>query len=489
MCLFILFFYLLFVCVWFGFCVARFLILLFMHSGFLEFASSKLCLVVPCGLLITVLSSCTVFASWLFPSASVQFRPQNRDLGMVMREVDEDLAIFLGIQSVEMEKKNDHLLVEESLQFDDDFKCAETCLVGAADDFLSLEMEMRDHDWLLKQPDTSLNPSQDADAQVCVASQTNGSNGEVEIPLKSELDVTITASASESSSTLSSVECCTAVSRKPLSSSSVCRAATPTGRASGKSRPTRSSTPTTSRAALLPSSRPNAAQARSSTPVRPAPRSSTPASRPSLPVVSKSGTRSTPPACKPATPTTVSALDKSSSGKKISSTVLKSSLPSRGASPVVRSRPSRPSDALSSSQDADGNPKVSSMPKRPASAGRGSLSSNTSSSSNEKPRQKSCSPASSAPRTGSSRVMSRSRGYNNGGDDVNPVVMGAKMVDRVVNMRKLAPPKQDEYVSQENPRKPSQENSGFGRSFSKKSLEMAMRHMEIRRSVPNNSQA
>lgn len=73
--------------------------------------------------------------------------------------------------------------------------------------------------------------------------------------------------------------------------------------------------------------------------------------------------------------------------------------------------------------------------------------------------------------------MSRSRGYSNGGDDVNPVVMGAKMVDRVVNMRKLAPPKQDEYASQENPKKPSQEHSGFGRSLSKKSLEMAMRHM------------
>ncbi|XP_042039414.1 endochitinase A-like isoform X1 [Salvia splendens] len=424
-------------------------------------------------------------------AASVQFRPQNRDLGMVMREVDEDLAIFLGIQSVEMEKKNDHLLVEESLQFDDDFKCAETCLVGAGDDFLSLEMEMRDHDWLLKQPDTSLNPSQDADAQICVASQTKGLNGEVEIPLKSELDVTITASASESSSTLSSVECCTVVSRT-LSSSSVRRAATPTGRASEKSKPSRSST---SRAALLPSSKPNAAQARSSTPVRPTPRSSTPASRPSLPVVSKSSTRSTTPTRKPATPTTVSASDKSSSGKKISSTVLKSSLPARGVSPVGRSRPSRPSDLLSSSHDADEKPKVSSMPKRPASAARGRLSSNTSSSSNEKPRQKSCSPArarapaSSAPRTGSSRVMSRSRGYSNGGDDVNPVVMGAKMVDRVVNMRKLAPPKQDEYVSQENPRKPSQENSGFGRSLSKKSLEMAMRHMDIRRSVPNNSQA
>ncbi|KAL1543553.1 flocculation protein FLO11-like [Salvia divinorum] len=414
---------------------------------------------------------------------------------MVMREVDEDLAIFLGIQSVKMEKKNDHLLVEESHPFDDEFKTAETCLVRADDDFLNLEMEMRDHDWLLKQPDTPLNPSPDADAQVSKACQTKSSNGEVEIPLKSELDVTVTASASESSSTLSSVECCTAVSRRPLSSSSARRAATPTARASGKSRPTLSSTPTTSRAALLPSSKPIAAQARSSTPVRPTPRSSTPSSRPSLPIISKSGARSTTPTRKPATPTTISASDKSSSGKKISSTVLKSSLPSHGASPVVRSRPSRPSGLLSSSQDADKNPKVSSMPKRPASAARGRLSSHTSSSSNEKPRQKSCSPAraraptSSATRTGSSKVVSRSRGYNNGGDDVNPVVMGAKMVDRVVNMRKLAPPKQDEYASQENPRKPSQENSGFGRSLSKKSLEMAMRHMDITRSVPSKSQA
>lgn len=54
--------------------------------------------------------------------ASVQFRPQNRDLGMVMREVDEDLAIFLGIRNVEMEK-NEHFLVQECDQFDEGLKC------------------------------------------------------------------------------------------------------------------------------------------------------------------------------------------------------------------------------------------------------------------------------------------------------------------------------------------------------------------------------
>lgn len=33
--------------------------------------------------------------------ASVQFRPHNRDLGVVMREVDEEIAIFLGMKNGE----------------------------------------------------------------------------------------------------------------------------------------------------------------------------------------------------------------------------------------------------------------------------------------------------------------------------------------------------------------------------------------------------
>lgn len=230
------------------------------------------------------------------------------------------------------------------------------------------------------------------------------------------------------------------------------RATTPTSRPSlpAKSRPSRNPTPT-SRPTLLPSSKPIAPQPRSSTPVRP---TLLPSSKPS-----KSGSRSSTPTRKPG-------MDRSSSsGKKIGSTVLKC----------------RPS------QDAD--PK----PKRAASASRGRVSSHSSSSSsscssssssNEKPRQKSCSPTRvrapiSAGYKSGSKMLARSRGYGKGedDDDVNPVVMGTKMVDRVVNMRKLAPPKQDEYVCKENTRKSSHENSGFGRSLSKKSLEMAMRHM------------
>lgn len=44
--------------------------------------------------------------------ASVEFRSQHRDLGMVMREVDEDLAIFLGMGNSEKER------IEDSDEFD-----------------------------------------------------------------------------------------------------------------------------------------------------------------------------------------------------------------------------------------------------------------------------------------------------------------------------------------------------------------------------------
>ncbi|CAH8387351.1 unnamed protein product [Eruca vesicaria subsp. sativa] len=60
-------------------------------------------------------------------------------------------------------------------------------------------------------------------------------------------------------------------------------------------------------------------------------------------------------------------------------------------------------------------------------------------------------------------------------DDVNPVLMGTQMVERVVNMRKLPPPKHDDNNMK-----------GFGRTLSRSSLDMAMRHMNIKRSVPGN---
>ncbi|KAL1193639.1 hypothetical protein V5N11_017534 [Cardamine amara subsp. amara] len=81
--------------------------------------------------------------------------------------------------------------------------------------------------------------------------------------------------------------------------------------------------------------------------------------------------------------------------------------------------------------------------------------------------------------TSRSRVVyssgDRSKGRSKISNDVNPVLMGAQMVERVVNMRKLPPPKQDDNMS-----------SGFGRTLSRSSLDMALRHMNIRRSVSKN---
>ncbi|KAD5317806.1 hypothetical protein E3N88_17752 [Mikania micrantha] len=51
------------------------------------------------------------------------------------------------------------------------------------------------------------------------------------------------------------------------------------------------------------------------------------------------------------------------------------------------------------------------------------------------------------------------------------------MVERVVNMRKLAPPNQHNISNQNNASEKSQDNSGFGRLLSKKLFNMALRHL------------
>lgn len=65
-------------------------------------------------------------------------------------------------------------------------------------------------------------------------------------------------------------------------------------------------------------------------------------------------------------------------------------------------------------------------------------------------------------------------------DNMSPVLYGTKMVDRVMNMRKLVPPKQDDKHSPHSNlsgKSSSPDSTGFGRMLSKKSLDMAIRHM------------
>ncbi|KAL8526695.1 hypothetical protein ACS0TY_015773 [Phlomoides rotata] len=373
-------------------------------------------------------------------AASLQF---TRDLGMAMREVDEDLAIFLGMRGGE--ERNEHVMIQNS----DESMRGQNFQILADDNLLSLEIGNSEHDWLTPEK---------IDLQDSATNQTDVSKDES------------VSSKSEASNTCekSSLGSCNGVNRKSSSSGDrkpAPRASTPTGRRLSlpeKSKPSRASTPSR---ATLTSAKPAATQVRSSTPSKATARSCTPPSRQTILARSKSASRSATPTRKPVTPSTISTAF----------SALKN--------PVVQTVKSRPSKAL----DA---PKTS-MPKRPASASRGRPAAQLSS----KPRQKSCSPAKvRAPNDNNARkfgniLLSRSQGYGNGGNDnVNPVLMGTKMVERVVNMRKLAPPKRDELVSLDKTKKSSQDNSGFGRSLSKISLDMAIRHMDIGRSIniPDN---
>lgn len=82
------------------------------------------------------------------------------------------------------------------------------------------------------------------------------------------------------------------------------------------------------------------------------------------------------------------------------------------------------------------------------------------------------------------QALSRARFTDS--DNESPVVIGTKMVERVVNMRKLAPPKNEDHHSAHNNshgKSSSSDSSGFGLTLSKKSLDMAMRHM-VRQCIP-----
>uniref|UniRef100_A0A453DVX6 Uncharacterized protein n=1 Tax=Aegilops tauschii subsp. strangulata TaxID=200361 RepID=A0A453DVX6_AEGTS len=510
-----------------------------------------------------------------------------RTLGAVIREKDEELALFLEMRRRDKERAGaaaDMLLAGDGEDPDGDglllldpsppaapapayrmaggFRRAP----GGADDFLHSDAgDKSDYDWLLTPPGTPLFPSHEAAPKRSPVSQT-GSPKTRHNSLKSRLanhpdppSRTTHPLRTSSSNSLNSA----ATTRRPTSSggptSNSSRPSTPTGRAASttaskgsrpsspnaratlpaKTGPTapRSSTPTSrstlpsTRSALpssrsttpatrtsVPSGRASAPASRSSTPTSrssmPATRSTTPLSRPSLPAQSKPASRSSTPTRRSSAPPTHTKHSnlpgpvRSSSISRPGPTMPKSSAsaatttapaPSRGSSPTVKSRPWKPSEMPGFSLDAPPNLRTS-LPERPTSATRGRPGAPSSRSSSvepgpaARPKRQSCSP--SRGRTSNGSVPSGSsmpavrRSHLNGGDSVNPVQMGNKMVERVVNMRRLAPPKHDDQRSSLNSLSGkslnSPDSSGFGRSLSKKSLDMALRHMDIRRSIPNN---
>ncbi|CAL4965128.1 unnamed protein product [Urochloa decumbens] len=512
---------------------------------------------------------------------------RGRTLGAVIKEKDEELALFLEMRRREKERgaaaaAADQLLLSGGAAAGDGMRQLDPHppaepkpaaykvagggfrrAPGGADDFLNADAgDKNDYDWLLTPPGTPLFPSLDVESKRSPVSQV-GTPKTRPTSLKSRLanhpdppTRTSLPLRTASSNSLNSA----ATTRRPSSSggltSNSSRPSTPTGRPAltANSRGSRPSTPTsratvpaktgasaprsstpTSRSTLpsarsttpssraagpasrntAPSGRTSAPASRSSTPTSrssiPATRSTTPSSRPSIPAQSKPTSRASTPTRRPSAPLVqhgnLAAPVRSSSISKPGSTMPKGSspakttapTPSRGSSPTVKSRPWKPSEMPGFSLDAPPNLRTS-LPERPTSATRGrpgapsSRSSSVESGPAARPRRQSCSPSRGRTLSGSvpsgSSMPAVRRSHLNGGDSVNPVQMGNKMVERVVHMRRLVPPKHDDQRSSLNSMSGKSSNSpdssGFGRSLSKKSLDMALRHMDIRRSIPNN---
>ncbi|GMH27154.1 hypothetical protein Nepgr_028997 [Nepenthes gracilis] len=464
-----------------------------------------------------------------------------------VKEKEDDLALFLEMRKREKER-NDLLLLQSSEELDESFglqpgssplfniASATPARKTGADDFLNSDNGKNDYDWLLTPPGTPLFPSLEMESRKPYLSETEAPKARPTV-LKSRLANSQTEKAARSSS----------VTRQPasspgLSSSSAgirrpssaggpgSRPATPTSRPTltGSSKPMRSSTPTSR--PILPSAKPTvqtssakpttlltstrstasmastktSAPSRSSTPSRSTARSSTPTPIPT----SRSTSRASTPTRRPSTPTaanaSVPAAKSSSSVNKSGSASLgpaapsRNPVPSRGTSPTTRSRPWKPSEMPGFSLDVPPNLRTS-LPERPLSASRGrpgvpaARSASVDPAANERYRRQSCSPSRGRISNGISHnsggsVPAVSRGHSRVNDDVSPVVIGTKMVERVINMRKLAPPRQDDKHSPGLSGKSSlsPDSSGFGRTLSKKSLDMAIRHMDIRRRIPGN---
>ncbi|XP_022939313.1 flocculation protein FLO11-like [Cucurbita moschata] len=411
-----------------------------------------------------------------------------------------------------------------------------------ADDFLNSDNDKNDYDWLITPPGTPLFPSLETESERVLMSHATPM-GRPNV-LKSRL-----ANLQQEPATRSNLVSKQPASSPGLNSSSVgirrpsssggpgSRPATPTGRPTltTTARTSRSSTPTSR--AILPSNKPvvsstkiaaasnklpaasakpvtktkptvssaKSVPARSSTPTRTTARSSTPtpSSRATIPPP-KPTSRASTPTRRPSTPSSassapVSLVRSSSSISKPSPTPSRNQVPSRGTSPTVKSRPWNPSEMPGFSLDAPPNLRTS-LPERPLSATRGRPGAPSARSSsveplpNSRPRRQSCSPSRGRAPNGNihfsgGSVPAINRMHAKANDNISPVLVGTKMVERVISMRKLAPPKQDDRHSPRgnlSGKSSSPDSLGFGRTLSKKSLDMAIRHMDIRRSIPGN---
>ncbi|KAL4572361.1 hypothetical protein LXL04_019134 [Taraxacum kok-saghyz] len=373
-------------------------------------------------------------------SASVQCRQEQMSYGETKKkEQGDDLSLLVDFNGVNLnmdlhQKRIQLQDISDSESENQLMPETKSIIIHGADDLSNSENKTADYDWLLSPPRNSV-PSLEMEEQKNV---TNGQSTSIKSKLEKPNANSIPTTKIVPKLPSSSIKPSNATIRRPSPSrkplTTVSRSSTPT------TKPSRSSTPTSR--PTIPATKPLPPSKRSTTPTA---RSSTPTARSSIPTtIAKSASRSSTP------------TQRSTSVTKLRApSVTKKSLPERPAS-ATRGRPSV-------------TEAIKPVPKRTSSSpSRG--------------------PVSSTVKTG----VVKSRGYSNGNDDVNPVLMGTKMVERVVNMRKLAPPREDRVPNPNNiPGKlsVSQDNKGFGRSLSKKSFDMALRHLDIRRSMPGNMRA
>ncbi|RWW17594.1 hypothetical protein GW17_00018467 [Ensete ventricosum] len=380
------------------------------------------------------------------------------------KETDEELALFIEMRKLEKERRDVRLHSTGELDPPLGSKpgSAPKFRIGASaparkagiDDFLNSNNGKNDYDWYSRHLANAPNPSRNL----------------------------LTSRQPPSYSVLNSSA---AATRRPSSSGGpthgVYRSATPTGRPAlpAVSKPARPATPTSR--ATLPS-RSSAPPSRSLTPVR----SSTPTSRPSVSVANKPASRSTTPTRRPSVPYTAPVSSapprRSSSVTRSGSTISRSLAPPCGSSPTIKPRPLKPSDIPGFSLDTPPNLRTS-LSERPSSASRGrpggpgSRSSSVEPGPNVRPRRQSCSPSRGRVPNGNahecSSVQAPSRWQARDSENSNPA-----------NMRRLAPRKQDnQRLTNENlcgKTFVSPDSTGFGRSLSKQSLDMAFRHMVFR---------
>ncbi|CAH8269723.1 unnamed protein product [Arabidopsis lyrata] len=384
-----------------------------------------------------------------------------------------------------------------------------------AEDFLYSENEKSDYEWLVTPPGS---PSRS------VTNQLDAPDANL-MGLISRLE---NYSKEESNNQTTSLHSSSSVSgiRRPSSSSSsrsTSRPPTPTRKsktpAKRPSTPTSRATSTAARATLTSSSTSSLTRSRS----RPSSSSGTSrvtltAARATRPTTStgqkttgsatstrsnnrpmsapnlKPGSRSSTPTRRPSTP--------NGSSTVLISKPIKPAL-SQGASPIVRPRPWEPYEMPGFSIEAPSNLRTT-LPDRPQTASSSrtrafDLSSSSRSASIERDvaKRQSCSPsrdrASNGNVNGAVPSLRGRRAKTTNNDDgglISHVAKGNQKVERIVNMRKLAQPQLTESGgrglsggggSSAGKSSSRSDGFGFGRNLSKSSIDMALRHMDVRR--------